>query len=435
MVRILWLIGLFFLYPAWAFAQDTELPESSLFPSVSAVITEEFPTITLVLNNTQPYKLQLDRFSVKENDQPAKIISFSDGRANHSLKTGLVFDHGLSVNQDSLVFLDYAKSAAAEFLLSWESTRDSFVLVSFAGGVDNTDFNNNTEVFSLILNSLEPDSGRRIFDAMQVGLEALLPHRGRRILVVFVAGRDGGSDTPVKTVLQTARHLRIPIYIIAAGAVDRPVLELLTSRTGGALVYADSAEKLPLAFKEISRQLLAVSELRYLSNISDEKPPFKRSIELTSIISPDFPPQTIKTTYRIDRLPVQVSSVDIARHRGKNQWGMVLAILISIGIVVGFIVWRKNRIPSDLVVPAITEITFYKKNTRIRVEVNIPLRSRPAKFTIYTQAGVPVMDAVYPGRKRQYDVDISELPFGVYYCTLTNGGLTSERKDMVRQVV
>ncbi|MEZ4775402.1 MAG: VWA domain-containing protein [Bacteroidia bacterium] len=447
MARILSLFVTFLLFTALVPAQDksgeapeTDSPKSALFPTITAVLTDDFPLITLVLTKTQNNweHFHLDNFRVKEEEVAAQILSFTVGRANHSLKIGLIFDHGYLggvSSEDSLAFWETAKTASAGFLASMEAERDSFLLVSFASGVDNTDFNNNTEVFSMILNSLEPDSGRRIFDAMQVGLEALLPHNGRRIMVLFTSGKDQGSDTPSKTVLQTARLLRIPVYIIATGEADYSALQPLASKTGGSLIYAKNAEELTQAFQQISQQLQNVSELTYITPVPDGTEPLRRTVEVISTISPDLPPQNTKTTYRIDKLPSKDSEILTSPKNRKNLWGMIFAIVVCMGIVAGFIMWRRNRLYSDLVVPAITNITFHRRNNTIRLDVNIPLRNRPVKLTIFTDAGTPVIDAVFPGRKRRYEMDISELPFGVYFCTITNGGLTSEKKHMVKQVV
>lgn len=447
MARIQWFFISFILFPVLTLAQDksgetpeTDLPQSAFFPSITAVVTDDFPLITLILTKEQNNweHFYLDNFRVKEEDTTAQILSFTVGRANHSLKIGLVFDHsyisGLDA-EDSGLLWEMAKTGAADFLTSMESDRDSFLLVNFASGVDNTDFNNNTEVFSLILHSLEPDSGRRIYDAMQVGLEALLPHNGRRIMVIFTSGKDQGSDTPSKTVLQTARHLRIPVYIIATGDADYAVLQPLASRTGGALIYVKSPDELPQAFEHVSRQLQSVSELTYITPFPERNEPLRRTVEVISTISSDFPPQSTKSTYRIEKSFTKDSEILTAPADRKNLWGMIFAIVVCLGIVAGFIIWRRNRIFSDLVVPAITQITFHRKNTILKVDVNIPLRNRPAKLTIYTDTGTPIMDAVFPGRKRRYELDISELPFGVYHCTLSNGGLTSEKKPIVKQVV
>ena len=78
-----------------------------------------------------------------------------------------------------------------------------------------------------------------------------------------------------------------------------------------------------------------------------------------------------------------------------------------------------------------TGLSFDKKKGKIRANINVPERKKPAKFTLHNPSGTPIKDQVVSGTKRSLVMDVSDLRDGVYLCTLSNAGMTSEAREVV----
>lgn len=413
-----------------------------LEPGVSAVLSDDFPEVTVIIegNSILWQDLNPEDFILTENGQPIVPTDFSQGRNNHQIKMALLFDRsgimGNRVNEEKTT-LDYASEAMSLMMRSMESPNDSFILVNFATGIDNSDLNNNVEVLEMILAGQEAEGERAIYDALQTGLETLLPHNGRKIIVAIVGGDDSASDTPPGTVTLTANILKIPIHIIAFEEVSDTNLEEICKNSGGSYTRISSPFQLDAAISDLSERIQRVGELTYISPDSVKINSRKRSvnIEFTPV---DFPTQKLNTSYKLTS-PDSDKAGNRENDEGnplpserKSPLVMTIAIIISLGLVTGFIYWRNRRNDPDQVVPAITQIDQGNPGNRIiRVFVNVPMRNHPVKFTIYSSSGAPILSQIYPGTKKKLTVDIHQLQVGVYSCSITNCGIESEKKEFV----
>ena len=425
-IYIFILVGILMGIGKSSMAQDN-LSEDSTRLLIKSVIPDSFPEVVLVLKGEHQLNTNKDAIEVYENDVKINEIQFEGDRLNHQLKVAILFDCSEAVKNE----LDYAKNGASKFMKSLKYPGDSLILVNYGADVSNTDLNDNVEVMEMIMGSLESQEERVLYDALQVGIEALLPHSGRKIIVALVGGKDNGSETPLQTILQSADILDIPLYLIGLGEVNKEVLTKMAKTTGGEFLYAESPEDIEGIYTQISENLQEVYELTYLSPDTEIKPGDRRTIKV--VINQGEEEISTKTSFRIPVIENEqpIEDYPIAVQTKKNYLGVIIAVIVLAFIFVGIVWWRRQKDAIGLIVPAITEIVQNPKKPEIRARVNIPLKDRPARFTIYSSSGVPIKDFVFSGGKRKVKIDISSLSDGIYYCVLSNGGLDSERKEML----
>ena len=438
------------VWPGILSAQDAVMPDFK----IKSVIADSFPEVVMVLKGERSVNPDPELISLFEDDKEVEVLSFKNDRENHTLKVAILFDCSetmlagpeemsslrvegkelTSIHEDgadNTPRLSYAKDGVIEFMHSLKFPGDSMILVNYASDVSNTDLNDNLEVMEMILGSLEPENGRVFYDALQLGIEALLPHNGRKIVVALVAGKDNGSDTPLETILQSSDILDIPIYIIGVGEVDEDHMQKIAKKTGGSFNYARSAEELEQIFLELSKDLQEVYELKYRSPVIDPKINNRRSIRVyfEEGSQDEF---SLKNSYRIPIIDKEGISSNIpSTPKERNYLGMIAGVLVCLLLLGGFIWWKRKTGDAGLIVPAITQMIIHPKRPELKANVNIPLRDRPARFTIYSGSGSPIRDFVFSGGKRKVKVDISGLDDGIYYCVLSNGGLDSEKKELI----
>ena len=410
-------------------------------PDIVAVIPDHFPEISVLLNGSddQLRLVDKDAFELEENGEGVALTSVHEGMLNHALNVALVFDHSGEMTLDEL---EFAREAALSFINTLRVGADSVMLVTFSSGVDNhtdlTDLSYNKQVLDIILSGIEPGGQRTTYDAVQQSLEALGHHEGRKITLLISSGKDSGSSTPLSTVSGSSQLMRIPIYAIQPHPGKSNDLEKLAEDSGGKMIYADSYEDLQEKLVILGEELHQVLQIRYRS--PDVSQQIKRS--LTVNWKHNSGPYSMRATYR--RPAGNMPSAEIENHIQVEDLspvetrspllriaGMVLAIIVSLGLVIAFIRWRSGVGDRGQIVPAITFIDTEVKKGKIYVKFNVPIRNKPARITLITQQGRPVKDFVFSGKKRQAKLDVSDVSDGIYLCTLTNAGMISEQTELV----
>ena len=417
------------------FAQDNAHPDSAKL-SVKSIIPDSFPEVVLILNGDRQIQTDTAFIQVYENDKKVNDIQFESNRLNHKLKVAILFDCSEKMESESeedySASMSYGKEGIKAFMGSLKFPGDSIIMVNYAATISNTDLNDNLTVMEMILGSLEPEKeGRVFYDALQLGIEALNPYSGRKIIVAMARGEDQGSETPLETITQSADILDIPLYIIGVGEIDKNHFEKVARKTGGDFFYAESPEELEDIYLNLSSYLQEVYELTYTSPNANIKSGDRRSVKI--VFDQGEEKFSLNTSFRIPIIenPRTVDDIPVVPETGKSYLGMILALIFLILAGVGLVWWKRRSDAIGLIVPAITEVALNPKKPELKAWVNIPQRDRPARFTIFSASGVPKKDFVFSGSKRRVKVDISSLEDGVYFCVLSNGGLDSERKEIV----
>ena len=416
-------------------------PTGSDDPDIVAVIPDRFPEISVMFTQSDDFwgLPEKDAFELEENGEKGLITSVTAGMPDHPLNVVIVLDHAGEMSYDGL---DFARQAALDFVNTLRVGTDSVMLVTFSSGVDNhtdlTDLNYNKHVLDIILSGVEPDGQRMTYDALQQSLEALGPHKGRKVLLLISSGEDTGSSTPVSTVSGSAQLMRIPIFTIQPHSTRSEKLEKLTQDSGGRMIYVDSPGELSEKLMDLGDELQKVIQLQYRS--PDLSQQIKRSLSIhwqheSEKLSMRSAYRRPATTMALPSDNKNISTEPFLTTSGRSPilriLGMVLAVLISLGLVIAFIRWRSGGGDSRQIVPAITYIDQEIRKGKINVKFNVPIRNKPARITLITQQGRPVKDFVFSGKKKQARLDVSDVPDGIYICTLTNAGMISEQAEMV----
>ena len=410
-------------------------------PDIVAVIPDRFPEVSVMFSQSDEFwgMPEKEAFELEENGEEVELISVSSGMPDHPINVALVFDHSGELSD---VDLQFARDAVLAFINTLRVGIDSVMLVTFSTSVDNhtdlTDLNYNKHVLEIILSGVESGGNRATFDALQQSLEALGPHKGRKIILLISSGEDNASTTPISTVSGSAQLMQIPVYAIQAQSARSPELEKLTRDSGGRVIYADSPESFGEELAELGEEFQRVIQLRYQS--PDFSQQIKRSLRVNW--RHESGQINMRAAYRRPAGTVlrpqdskPILSDPLVPNTGRSPLlkvlGMILAVLVSLALVVAFIRWRQGAGDRGQIVPAITFIDSEIKKGKVNVKFNVPIRNKPARITLITQQGRPVKDFVFSGKKRQARLDVSDVPDGIYICTLTNAGMISEKTELV----
>jgi Ca-activated chloride channel homolog len=217
--------------------------------------------------------LPMEAFQVFEEGVRQKIEVF-ESETKQPLDLALMIDASLSANMD----IGFEKEAAAHFIRQVLRPGDRLSVFSFDENVTQlAGFTDNVGVLQTAVRKIPPGSGTSIYDAVDLGAQAL-ERRGddRRRVIVLVT--DAGETTS-RTDFDVARKEAVRSDALLYTIVIRPVknesgrntagehaLETITETTGGDMFYPDTAPELDAIFDVINRELRTQYRLGYYPN-------------------------------------------------------------------------------------------------------------------------------------------------------------------------
>ncbi|MEL6676022.1 MAG: hypothetical protein AAFR61_27690 [Bacteroidota bacterium] len=420
--------------------ESTDMGLDQTFPSGTSVIADDFPIVSVLVPFTNGMFPDSKFWEVKENDEFVPIQEVNPGLPHHALNLGLVVEHSTQLlGEESAENLADIQHASGAFLQSLRVNQDSILLVSFGATVDHqtelTDLSYNMPVLEIILNGLQAEEGVAFYDALQQGLEGLVPHGGQKAIVGIISGEDDRSETPFRTLAGSAKVLKIPFYLFVISDQTYPKLEDLAHQSGGSLTYLEEGSQLEPYLLALSKHLQNVYEIRYLS--SDE-PDRARKLDIAYQKNPDA---RLNWTahYKFSGQGEGTPALAASEESGGNlrlppkSWINIAIVVLMASLVLGLFLRRLRRQGhvSNQIVPAITEVDEKIRRGKVKIQMNVPQPRHPARVTVTTMNGRPVKDYILSGRKRKAKLDVSDLPDGIYFLTLANKGLNSEPVEMV----
>ena len=225
--------------------------------------------------------------AVYEAGSPAEVVSFRPINEPGSVRLAVPLDFSGSMGYDSLQLaamgisnvsglrhyppgyvtpLEHAKAGLKRFLA--QQSEDVEVIV-FNHNVHNlADHTSSRDTVEMILDQLYPDGGTAFFDAVAVGIAALLEDAEAgevQAVVALTDGVDGGSATPLDTCIARAQAAMIPVFTIGLGGADRSVLQQLSGQTGGQSFFTNDPAQLTAVYDSIQQALQSYYELTYRS--------------------------------------------------------------------------------------------------------------------------------------------------------------------------
>lgn len=257
---------------------------------------DSFPLVSIVFEAVKDempiFGLEKDKLLVTENDVPCEIVSLQDVSQQYPISITLVLDHSGSMQQNVGFYLndstgqrealskqelaaikaeaktplDNAKAAMIEFMKVFASSKDSIQIVGFSTTVDViSKFSNDSKYLDSITNSINIDSITAFTDALDIALNELKDKSGIRVIVALTDGLDNASHVTDKAVIKRAQKLKIPIYTIGLGNVNKYFLRNISRETNGAFYYTRESNSLTKVYQEIQNRIKSIYDLRYAS--------------------------------------------------------------------------------------------------------------------------------------------------------------------------
>jgi Mg-chelatase subunit ChlD len=207
----------------------------------------------------------------------------------------------------------YAQQGAKVFIKTMNSPQDTTGLIGFSDVPDvYLPLAQNNENTISTIDNMNPEGSTALYDAVDQSLTHLVYHRGLRAIVALTDGDDNASHITLKKLIEKAKKMRCPVYVIGLGDVNETALEKLTSETGGELYLTNDATKLEEVFLKISRKLQAVYEVVYES-------PFLKSSEPTHELQLRFDVDSMYLESQLIDLPLPESVIIHLQKREETQ--------------------------------------------------------------------------------------------------------------------
>ena len=261
LLTIVALFGALSTSPAWASPQPTAKEDPTFRVDVSLVHV----LATVKGPNGAPIgDLERDEFTVTDGGEERDIVVF-ERQTNRPLWVAMMLDTSLSTGKEIQFEKDSAKRFAANLLDSDRYGKDRLGVFRFSVFVElAAEFTNKRKPIQRALDSIRPDSGTSMYDAILLAAGQLDGRLGRRVMVIITDGGDTSSRTSFHKALEKAQRIDAVIY----GVIVMPIkadagrnvggenaLKTLAANTGGATFVQFGGVDLNQAFDEILRSL------------------------------------------------------------------------------------------------------------------------------------------------------------------------------------
>jgi VWFA-related protein len=255
---------------------------------VTQVDTSRYPDVTLYVaaNDVagQPRGgLRRADFAVTEDGTPVEITAFNG--SGGAIAAALVLDRSGSMAERGK--LAGAQDAARAFVQQMRPG-DQTTLVSFHSRIRSEQpLTGQRDVLQHAVDRLRADGGTALYDAVVVGVDALAPAEGRRVLLLLTDGQDCrevsesicpasyGSDATLEEAIGYANQHEQPLYVVGLGerghaasderGINEAVLQRLASDTYGDYFYAPRGDELAALYTRLASSVQNEYRLTYTS--------------------------------------------------------------------------------------------------------------------------------------------------------------------------
>ncbi len=199
-------------------------------------------------------------FQLFEDGVPQKIAMFAR-ESELPLSIVLAIDTSLSTKSDQRLELESARHFAKDIL----RPIDSASLFEFSEIVDQlTPFTSDLRAIDKGISRVRTGAATALYDMLYLGSDALLPRRGRKVMVVITDGGDTVSKVSYQEAVREAQQAEVIVYSIIIVPIENSAgrdiggehaLIQLSRDTGGKYYYASGLDQLDAAFQKISQEL------------------------------------------------------------------------------------------------------------------------------------------------------------------------------------
>jgi Ca-activated chloride channel homolog len=213
---VLFFLGWLTVSAAWIAAQEPTFKGAIRTVGVYA-------TVTSADGRLVP-DLPREAFTILDNGKPQPLTLFANDV--QPITVVMLLDRSVSMRRN-FELVEQAAEAFVEAMLPMDKAR----IGSFSNRiqVDPRDFTSNkNELFEILRSELQEEGPTPLWNAVNVGITALLHQQGRRVVLVFTDGMDSpmnfaSHNTSLKEVMKRAEEEDVMVYAIGlAGSVPGP---------------------------------------------------------------------------------------------------------------------------------------------------------------------------------------------------------------------
>jgi VWFA-related protein len=256
----------------------------------------ELPVVVLDEHGIPVIGLEEADFTVFEDGSEVEVEGFG---TTEDLPLSLA----IAVDTSGSMIEDFPKvrQAVRGFTDELLEPGDQAVLIRFSWDAKvQVNWTDNIQALVGDLDSVAPEGGTSLNDAVVRSLEQFRGRRGRQAVVLLTDGEDTTSRTDWRVAERFAHTMRIPIFSIGLGVgkldfSSRKVLKALAEETGGEAFFPKKVEELPAVYARIA-ELLRSQYLLWYQSPSDKPPEQFRTIEVR-VADPEAEVRTISGYY------------------------------------------------------------------------------------------------------------------------------------------
>ncbi len=203
-------------------------------------------------------------FSVIDGGEESEIVVF-ERHTNRPLSVAMMVDTSLSTGKERRFEKESAKRFAERLFETDQTGKDRLAVFRFSVFVElAAGFTKSIKPISKALDSIAPDSGTSMYDAISLASDQLARRSGRRVMVIITDGGDTTSNTSFRKALERAQQVDAVIYgmIVVPIRADagrnvggENALKVLSARTGGETFIQYGDVEMHDAFARILRNL------------------------------------------------------------------------------------------------------------------------------------------------------------------------------------
>jgi len=240
----------------------------------------ELPVVVLKENGMPVTGLELENFTVFEDEKQVEVEGFGT-TADLPLSLAIAVDTSGSMIED----FPKVRRAVRGFTDELLEEGDQAVLIRFSWDAKvQVNWTDNIKALVGDLDTVTPEGGTSLHDAVVRSLEQFRGRRGRQAVVLLTDGEDTTSRTDWKVAERFAHTMRIPVFSIGLGVgklaiANRRILKGLAAETGGEAFFPKQVEELPAVYARIA-ELLRSQYLLWYPSPSDKPPEQFRKIEV-----------------------------------------------------------------------------------------------------------------------------------------------------------
>jgi Ca-activated chloride channel family protein len=238
---------------------DATAGDASATIRVNVKLVNVFATVTDP-SGTPVANLKQNDFQVFEDGVPQKIAMFAR-ESELPLSIVLAIDTSLSTKSDQRLELESARRFAKTIL----RPIDGVSIFEFNEIVDQlTPFTSDLRTIDKGISRVRTGAATALYDMLYLGSDALMPRRGRKVMVVITDGGDTFSKVSYQEAVREAQQAEVILYSIIIVPIENSAgrdiggehaLIQLSRDTGGKYYYASGLDQLDSAFKKISEEL------------------------------------------------------------------------------------------------------------------------------------------------------------------------------------